>query len=179
MTNDTQSNQGPSPLQIQCGGDWLEVILVPTERGAAPVLQSVKVRILSMREFADRSFLRAMQNDGDLIEYYCKQPQGWADTIDIASQEAILRLGRELNFPTYERWLATRKESLRWAGALIQTMEAGIEQAMIPLLTAFHAWQSSLDAGSTNSISTDSPSPKSSSCSEPTPKSKPKSTTKP
>jgi hypothetical protein len=154
--------KGPSALQVQLGGDWLEVTVVPAGREDVPVSESVKVRIVPIREFADRSFLRALQNDGELIEYYCRKPRGWADSIDIVSQEAILELGRRLNFPTFERWLAQRKDALLWAGALIQTLEGGIEQAMIPLLNAFHGWQGALVSGSASSTGIASPSPRSS-----------------
>lgn len=154
--------EGPSPEQKMAGGDWLDVRYLPHERGSAGRVETVFVRMCPLARFADKSFLRALGNEGDLIDFYCSRPAGWNETLTVDSQEEILRLGRQLNFPTFGRWLQSRKDNLHWAGTMISQMEESIRQAIAPLAEIWQSWHAALESSPTSSTGSDSASPKSS-----------------
>lgn len=159
---DKQEQLEPSPEQTMAGGDWLDVRYLPHERGSTGRVETVFVRMCPLARFADKSFLRALGNEGDLIDFYCSRPAGWNETLTVSSQEEILRLGRQLNFPTFGRWLQSRKDNLHWAGMMISQMEESIRQAIAPLAEIWQSWHAALESSPTSSTGSDSASPKSS-----------------
>ena len=72
--------------------------------------QAVFVRELPIRLIP--KFLQLQDDESALVELYCDQEPGWADSLTIASHEAVHEKGGALNFPVLERWIERKQRSV-------------------------------------------------------------------
>ena len=86
-------------LEVLSGGRLFRAEYLDTDVEHSPVL----VRYISIRELPKLDELES--DEAALVEFYCKQPNGWADLLTPDSFEKILAIGNELNFPIRDRWL--------------------------------------------------------------------------
>lgn len=68
--------------------------------------ETVKVRQLPVRLL--QSYLLKLDDEAAAIELFCDKPEGWADTLTIASCAAIVTKGEELNSESFFAWLQRR-----------------------------------------------------------------------
>ncbi len=158
------SRSGPSPEQTALGGDYLEVTYLPKPTEDAPkspisspqspVSETLFVRQLPLLAYDDGSFLKAYGHSTRLIALYCDRPLEWVTTLTVPSQEAIASLGRQLNFPTFERWIreqTAQTQMLFQQKAVAQT----VQDLIAPLAKSLLNMQSLSAATSTSSTATD------------------------
>ena len=68
--------------------------------------ETVKVRQLPVRLL--QSYLLKLDDEAAAIELFCDKPEGWADTLTIASCAAIVTEGEKLNSESFFAWLQRR-----------------------------------------------------------------------
>jgi hypothetical protein len=64
--------------------------------------EMVKVRQIPISKFT--TYIMSLGNEADLIELYCDKSKGWADTLSLASANAVADKGLELNLPFFKAW---------------------------------------------------------------------------
>jgi IS5 family transposase len=69
---------------------------------------TVKVRQLPVRQLA--AYLLKIDDEAGAVELFTNQPEGWADTLTLASFEAVLAEGEKLNSDSFFAWLRRRVE---------------------------------------------------------------------
>jgi hypothetical protein len=69
---------------------------------------TVKVRQLPVRHLA--AYLLKIDDEAGAVELFTNQPEGWADTLTLASFEAVLAEGEKLNSDSFFAWLRRRVE---------------------------------------------------------------------
>jgi hypothetical protein len=90
--------------------------------------QTVKVRQLPVRLLPLWADLQG--DEPALVELYCEQESGWADTLEIESYEAIVALGEELNRPTFDRWTTRLNTSTGLSLAALDRAKAANSKAL-------------------------------------------------
>lgn len=110
MTEKAEEVQGPTESEILFGGAEVHITyLLEHEKDVEE--ETVKVRILPLSQIPD--LIKAIGNDeSKLIAVYCDKPEGWADSLTLTSQEAILERGFALNYPTLRRYQQRHKQSI-------------------------------------------------------------------
>lgn len=68
--------------------------------------ETVKVRQLPVRLL--QSYLLKLDDEAAAIELFCDKPEGWADTLTIASCAAVVTEGEKLNSESFFAWLQRR-----------------------------------------------------------------------
>lgn len=64
--------------------------------------ETVEIRELTGREL--NKWLEAVGDEGKLVELICGKPEGFADTLTLASYDEVISQGRELNEPYFYKW---------------------------------------------------------------------------
>ncbi len=122
------SESQPNTFEIIAGGARIEALLLSGES------QPVVVRYVSIREMD--ALDAVVVDEPSLIEFFCRQEKGWADTLNPESYETILQKGKELNFPIRDRWLARSVATLREKARQLKSMGGALPEAMQPLYEA-------------------------------------------
>lgn len=77
------------------------------------------VRELPIRAIQKLSL--ALDDEAAMAELYADQPEGWDDTLTVASHNAIIETGGALNFPLLEGWMERK-------GALVAKLTPAVQK---------------------------------------------------
>ena len=69
--------------------------------------EMVTIRQLTLRQLP--KLKAAMTDEAAQIELYCGRPSGWADSLTMASCEAVIKKAEDLNRDFFSRWEARQK----------------------------------------------------------------------
>ncbi len=124
MTQSIPTNRSElSDEQTMRGGDYLEVHYLPQKESNdnSPTSETLLVRQMPLSTFDNGTYQRSLGHTSREIALYADKPAAWADTLTLPSQQAILELGRQLNFPTLRYWVAHNHSTANELLPLIQS----------------------------------------------------------
>jgi 5,10-methenyltetrahydromethanopterin hydrogenase len=87
------------------GGKTEKILLVDG------TLVDVLIRQLPIRTMEIYAGLLTANDQAALVELFCSQPAGWADTVSHESLEVILKKGEEVNLDFLQRWLERKSKN--------------------------------------------------------------------
>lgn len=148
---------GPTPDQTARRGDRLDVVLCAYE--AEPRTERIFVRQLPIARVEDETFQNACaQGETAMIQLYTGMDREWVEELTEESHVAILALGRQLNFPTLQRWIERKSDLVTTLLTMLATCEKLMTAATAPLANVLSKLQQSFKGSRTKSTPSSSPS---------------------